>query len=421
MLKSNQYNLILAIDTSCDDTSVSITYKNYILSNVVSSQIKAHKIWGGTVPMLAKREHEKRINNVVKYAIKRAKINLNTTIKRFNLASNELLELQEKIKKGKYVEFVDAIAVTYGPGLSIALEVGVKKAQELAIKYNKPLFAINHMHGHFFSSFVFPLSRFNSIINVDNLDSFYPILGLLFSGGHSEFILSNKIGNFKILGATLDDALGEAFDKVARMLNLGYPGGPVIEQLAQKGKININFPIPMQNSNDYNLSFSGLKTAMLYKIRDLKGENRVQPKEKKISYRENIKLSKVHRNTQKLQKQIVYDLCASFQNSAFKSVIFKLNKILKNNNKIKSIVVGGGVFSNVKFRYEVKNALGVLNPNIKIFIPYSTRLFTDNAGMIGISAYILNYFNKLEPIQLEKDILKLDRNPSLTTEEFYKL
>jgi len=233
---------ILAIDTSCDETAVAISQDRRIVSNVIASQINIHKKWGGVVPHLAKRAHQDKIDHVLKQALQRAK--------------TKPQQLQ-------------AIAVTFGPGLAPALEIGILKAKDLTKKHQKPLIAINHMEAHLLSSFALN-SKNNGPLKSYSKNHF-PILGLLVSGGHTQLVLVKSIGNYQLLGETLDDAAGEALDKLAKMLKLGYPGGPIIEIMAKKGKPDkIPLPVPMQHSKDLNFSFSGLKTAALYTIQKTK-------------------------------------------------------------------------------------------------------------------------------------------------------
>jgi N6-L-threonylcarbamoyladenine synthase len=350
---------ILAIDTSCDETAAAITVGQRVLSNIIWSQIEVHRPWGGVVPDLARKEHQKHLGQVIDLAIKRA----NTTSKRF--------KLPWKINW----QTIDAIAVTQGPGLAIALEVGIKKAKELAQKHRKPLIAVNHMEGHLLS----PLAR-NSKSQTPNLKLKLPALGLLVSGGHTQLVLINQIGNYQLLGETLDDAAGEAFDKVAKMLNLGYPGGPIIEELARKGDPHrFELPIPMARDPSVNFSFSGLKTACLYKIRSI-------PESKK-------------------NRQFYCDFAASFQRVLAKAITIKLKKALEFYRP-KQLFLGGGVISNLYLRREIRKT--ARKYQIPVLIPYSPRLLTDNAAMIGIAA-----FYKAQRGKFVKDISNLDRKPNL--------
>ena len=234
--------LILGIETSCDDTAVSVLQVNgkklEIKSNIISSQVKLHAKYGGVFPSLAAREHEKNLPKVLKLALKEA---------------------------GVKVDEVDLVAVTKGPGLEPSLWRGINFANDLAKKFNKTIIGINHLEGHIYSNWL-------SLTKLDY--KFFPALCLIVSGGHTELVLMKGHGKYKIIGETLDDAVGEAFDKVARMLGLGYPGGPIVALRADKfrsksAKVEIKFPRPMMHSKDFNFSFSGLKTAVLYLVRDL--------------------------------------------------------------------------------------------------------------------------------------------------------
>src|SRR3990167_8223206 len=252
-LKKNvkNYSLILGIDTSCDDTSVGIVYKTRVLANAISSQIELHRKYGGVVPGLAKRLHTKRIDFVIEEA--------------FKLASRiaKKLNLKEKITWQE----IDAIAVTYGPGLAVALEVGIAKAKELAQKYSKPLIAVDHMEGHLLSPLV-ANAKGNAQIVLKRYD--FPVLGLLISGGHTELVLMSDFGKYQIIGEKLDDAVGEAYDKVARMLGFGYPGAPVLTEMAKKGNPQkYKLPVPMAHHENLDFSYSGLKTAVYYFLKKL--------------------------------------------------------------------------------------------------------------------------------------------------------
>jgi N6-L-threonylcarbamoyladenine synthase len=220
---------ILAIDTSCDETSVAILENDRLFSNIVSSQVELHYKWGGVVPSIAKRAHQEKLDPSIELALKRARLK---------------------------IEDIDVFAVTYGPGLAIALEVGIKKAKELAKKYKKPLVAVDHMEGHIYSNLI-RNSRGNFYNSFSGVK--FPLLVLLVSGGHTEIIFMKDHGEYGVVGQTLDDAAGEAFDKVARPLMLGYPGGPVIEQFAENGDEDMfKLPKPIIHLKNYNFSFSGL-------------------------------------------------------------------------------------------------------------------------------------------------------------------
>jgi len=340
---------ILSIDTSCDETSAALTVEDRVLSSIISSQIEIHKKWGGVVPNLARREHEKNIGLVIKQAIKSV----------------------------SQISNLDALAVTIGPGLAPALEVGIRKVKDLAKKWGKPIISVNHMEGHLLSSLA-KNSQGTGPFSKTKIK--FPVLGLLVSGGHTQLVLMKKIGKYQLLGETLDDACGEAFDKVAKMLDLGYPGGPIVSQLALKGKPKYELPIPMKYSSDLNFSFSGLKTACLYKIK----EQRTKIKDK---------------------KQFMADFCASFEKAAIETLIVKLKKAIGKYNP-KQIVLGGGVIANLKLRKEVRKVCKKLS--LPVFIPNRKTLFTDNAAMIGVCAWY-----QAQRGDFVKNISKLDRLPNL--------
>ncbi len=327
---------ILAIETSCDDTCVAVievkeskeksTFK--VLANIVQSQ-DIHKEYGGVFPMMAKREHMKNIGPIFDLAMKKAK--------------------NPKI---------DAIAVTVGPGLEPALWVGITFAKELGEKLGVPIIPVNHMEGHILS--IFP--KKTKTFTIDKKAKIFPSLSLLISGGHTEIVLSKKFGEYKIIGSTRDDAVGEAFDKVARMLGLPYPGGPEISKLAkEQRKINkqskIILPRPMIHSKDYDFSFSGLKTAVLYYIRDYGPL------------------------TEKMKREIARE----FEDAAIEVLIHKTLRAVKQY-KAKTLIVGGGVSANTYLKKILKRSLKEVDLKTKIYFPVK-GLSTDNALMIAIAGY----------------------------------
>jgi len=342
---------ILAIDTSCDETSVAITEGRRVIVNVIYSQILLHKKWGGVVPSLAKRAHEEKIDLVIEEAIKKF-----------------------EIRNSKFENSIDFIAVTQGPGLAVALEVGIKKAKELAVKYNKKLIAVNHMEGHIYSSFVqnsqgSPKTNFS-----------FPYLSLLVSGGHTELVVFKNHLDYEVIGETIDDAAGEALDKAAKMLGLGYPGGPVIERLASEvGNIDeYKFPRPMLRSNNLNFSFSGLKTSFYYRL---------------------MKMEEIEK-TKKLKK-----LVSSFQEAVFDTLIKKTEKAM-TQTKINNLVIGGGVVANLRLRKLLRNLAKKYQG--QVLFPSLKYLTGDNAAMIGVVAYY-----KAEKKLFVKDIETLDRIPRM--------
>lgn len=327
---------ILAIETSCDETCAAVTQGIDVLSNVVWSQVDLHKEFGGVVPSIAKRAHEEKIDFVIDKALTDARC--------------QMLD-------------VSAIAVTVGPGLAIALEVGIRKAKELAVKLNKPLIAVNHIEGHI----VGPMADSNSQFSIFN----FPCMALVVSGGHTELILVEAIGKYKIIARTIDDALGEALDKAARMLGLGYPGGAELEKAARAGNSQAyKLPLPMlgrENQNEF--SYSGLKTAF-YRL--------VNPPGKKS----------------------IPDLAACFQDRAFTHLTRVTQKTLQHlGSNIQDLLVGGGVAANSELR---KRLSGLCE---RVLFP-AKGLYGDNAAMIGIAAGF-----KAARGEFIKDINLVDRLP----------
>ncbi|MBI2610217.1 tRNA (adenosine(37)-N6)-threonylcarbamoyltransferase complex transferase subunit TsaD [Candidatus Giovannonibacteria bacterium] len=359
--------VILAIETSCDETAIAIIEARKeksgtdfkILSNQIASQIKIHAPFGGVVPNLAKREHIKNLPILLYRALKEAK--LIPISKQESKNSNQNQKLSTKNYK-----LIDAIAVTYGPGLEPALWTGINFARELAKKWRVPLAPVNHLEGHIYSAFMrgaqFSIPPPSPRLRRASNFQMFPLLTLIVSGGHTEMVLSKKHLNYKILGETLDDAAGEAFDKVARMLELGYPGGPLVSKLALKGNPNaINFPRPMIHSKDLNFSFSGLKTSVLYYIREL-------PQTKFWAMKT--------------------DIAASFEKAVVDVLVKKTLDAVKIY-KPRTVAIGGGVGANNLLRSELVKKTGALLPEKK---------FTgDNAAMIAVAGYyrfLAKKFNK---------------------------
>jgi N6-L-threonylcarbamoyladenine synthase len=374
--------LTLTIETSCDETAVAISRGTEILSNVVYSQLELHAQYGGVVPGIAKLAHQQKIDEVINTALNRAEVSL---------------------------EQIETLAVTVGPGLAIALEVGVNKAKELAKQLNIPLIAVNHMEGHLLSSFA----------NQDFAQAQLPALGLLVSGGHTEFILIEKLGKYEKVGETLDDACGEAFDKCAHLLGLPYPGGPAIARLADVAMPNltINYKqqhqsylliatsnltkqtytltIPMAGNPSLDVSYSGLKTAMKQLIAGLAGVD------------QKLNIQETGANAA-LPIEFTAELAAVFQVAAFRMLELKLQKALQKYPSIKELWLGGGVIANSYFRSLVTQ---FAHQNQLILRLPAKELTTDNAAMIAIAAYRQwldgNY---LTPNQHDQ----LDRQPNLT-------
>jgi len=329
--------IILGIETSCDETAASIITENRqgtptILSSIVSSQVDVHKQFGGVVPELAARSHIEKIDLITKKAIE---------------------------ESGVTLEEIDAVAATAGPGLIVCLSVGLSFGKAMASSLEKPFIAVNHLEGHALSP------KLNSTLN-------YPYLLLLISGGHTQFLNVQGLGKYKRLGTTIDDAIGEAFDKTAKMLGIEFPGGPQIEEYAKKGDPNkYELPKPIFYKGGCNLSFAGLKTAVLRIVKQIKTD------------------------------QEKYDLAASFQKT-IEEILYKKSKVafneFKNIHKDKNntFVVAGGVAANKKIR-EVLTKL-CDEENFKAIFP-PINLCGDNAAMIalvGLEKYKLKQFNELD-------------------------
>jgi len=317
---------ILAIDTSCDETAAAVTNGRRILSNVIYSQVLLHQKWGGVVPSLAKRAHEERIEGIVDLAIRKSHIKWND---------------------------IDAVAVTQGPGLAIALEVGIGKAKELSQTYNKPLIGVNHLEGHLYSVFA-QNSKGNPKRNMT-----FPYLGMIISGGHTEFVLWKNYLEYEVLGATLDDAAGEALDKAGKLLGLGYPAGAVIERLAETAEHSdsYKFPRPMLHSKDLNFSFAGLKTSFYYYLKTISQEE----KQKKIA-----------------------QLASSFQEAVFDTILSKAEKAIIQTG-IHQLIIGGGVSANVYLRKRLRALVNKYAGTV--YFPSMKSLTGDNAAMIGVAAW----------------------------------
>ena len=307
---------ILGIESSCDETSASIV-KNGTeeISTIISSQIDIHKNYGGVVPEIASRHHVKNISIVIEECLNKA-----------NMTMDE----------------IDAIAVTYGPGLTGSLLIGLEAAKTLSFVYNKPLIPVHHIAGHIYAnSLVKPLS--------------FPLLAVVVSGGHTELIEMTDHYKFNKLGGTLDDAIGECYDKVARVIGLEYPGGPKLDKLAAEGNKSYKLPIPLRDDS-YNFSFSGLKSAVI-----------------NLAHNEEQRGNPIRRE----------DLAASFQDVAISSVISKVKKAIEEKN-IKNIIVAGGVAANKGLRTAVEEV--AKEYDIDLSIP-PIKYCTDNGTMIAAAGY----------------------------------
>lgn len=402
---------ILAIETSCDETAISIVSASNssnpdfkILGNTVATQIELHAQYGGVFPMMAKREHSKNIIPVLVETLKKAGVYASHLNGQLRDTISEAIALPAEIEKiltrepellvlcKEYLPYIskpdiDVIVVTSGPGLEPALWVGINFAKVLGTLWGIPVVPVNHMEGHIMS----PILTTTGTTNVA-----FPALALLISGGHTELVLVNNWMEYEKIGQTRDDAVGEAFDKIARMMDLPYPGGPHISKLAederkhsasrrsfqgdgprkvnsQQGIIRterstmlnksfeIKLPRPMLHSNDYDFSFSGLKTAVLYAIQDIKKDGGVL--------------------TDEIKKQIACE----FENAATEVLLTKTFKAIDEYN-VKTLLIGGGVVANKFIKKSFLEKQSVEYPDLKILVP-EKDLSTDNALMIAIAGY----------------------------------
>jgi N6-L-threonylcarbamoyladenine synthase len=366
---SQKQKIILAIETSCDETAAAVLSvktspspnpshqgrgktqfpKIKTLSSVVNSQTKLHSKMGGVVPEAAARAHVQNIRPVIESALKTINYKLET---------------------------IDYIAVTQGPGLAPSLIVGVEFAKTLSFALKKPIIPVNHMLGHLYSPFAISPSPSGRGVRGEGL---FPMISLIVSGGHTMLVLMKNLYNYKVIGETVDDAAGEAFDKIAKLLKLPYPGGPIVSKLAEKGNPQaINFPRPMINTKDYNFSFSGLKTAVLYHLQSLHSTHYT------LHTKQNI--------------------CASFQQAVVDVLTTKTLRAVKEF-KAKSISLSGGVSANNSLRNEFMIQSKKLN--IKCLLS-PLHLTGDNAEMIGIAA-ILQLQQKIKL----KSFIKIQTNTNL--------
>ena len=316
---SEKDTLILAIESSCDETAASVVKNGRtILSNVISSQIELHKLYGGVVPEIASRKHIEKINQVIEEALEEAEVTLDD---------------------------LDAVGVTYGPGLVGALLVGVAEAKAISYAKKLPLVGVHHIEGHVSANYI------------EHPDLEPPFMCLIVSGGHTHLVIVKDYGEFEILGRTRDDAAGEAFDKVARAIGLGYPGGPKIDKLAKEGNAEaIQFPKAKLDSGPYDFSFSGVKSAVLNYINKCKMQGEEFDRA---------------------------DLAASFQKAVVDTLVEKAVKAAKEYHMDK-LAIAGGVASNSALRGAMENACK--KESIQFYYP-SPIFCTDNAAMIGVAAY----------------------------------
>lgn len=312
--------LILAIETSCDETSAAVIKDgSQMLSNIVASQIKSHQRFGGVVPEVASRHHVEFVTYIIEEAMEEA-----------NVTFDDL----------------SAIAVTEGPGLVGALLIGVSAAKALAFAHNLPLIPVNHMAGHIYANqLIKPLQ--------------FPLIALLVSGGHTELVYMAEDGQYEIIGETRDDAAGEAYDKIGRIIDVPYPGGKHIDEMAHKGEDTFNFPRAMMNEDNYDFSFSGLKSSVI---------------------------NTVHNAKQKGEEIDRYNLATSFQAAVIEILVNKTLRAVKEYD-VKQLVLAGGVAANSGLRAALKEAIEQQHPDLELLIP-PLSLCGDNAAMIGAAAFI---------------------------------
>jgi len=366
--------IVLSIETSCDDTAISIIkaksskkldYANFeVLSDLTASQIEVHRPYGGVFPAVAKREHQRTLIPLLIKSLKKAKLleesktinNKKISKIKKNLEKNEELFLQLKEFLTKYqIKDINKIAVTIGPGLEPCLYTGINLAKSLSYYYNIPLVGVNHLEGHILSSFLSP-----------HEDLELPAIALIVSGGNTQLIYFEKIGKYRIIGETKDDAAGECFDKTARILGLNYPGGPEISKKAKECKsniYNITLPRPMINDKNYDFSFSGLKTAVLY-----------------------------HSKKNKITDEYIKEMSLEIELSIVDVLVDKTLRAI-DEYKAKSLLLGGGVSANQKLIKEFRK-----KTKVKLFIP-NKKYTGDNALMIGlVSIYSPNIKKIIKPI-----------------------
>ena len=325
--------VILAIESSCDETSAAVVVNGRtLLSNIVASQIKSHMRFGGVVPEIASRHHVEQITQVIEEAL---------------------------VQAGKTMEEIDAVAVTIGPGLVGALLIGISAAKAVALAANKPLIAVNHMAGHIYANqLIEPLQ--------------FPLMALVVSGGHTELVYMPQDGQFEIIGETRDDAAGEAYDKIGRILNLPYPGGKKMDELAHIGEDIYDFPRAMIHEDHYDFSFSGLKSAVI---------------------------NRIHNAKQKGEEIVPENVAASFQASVVEVLVEKSKRALQEY-PVKQFVLAGGVAANRGLRTALQEMMQSYYPTVTFSIP-PMNLCGDNAAMIGAAAYSK---------WLEQDFAALDVN-----------
>lgn len=371
--------LILGIETSCDETAAAILEAEEsekpprfnVLSNIVSSQVELHARFGGVVPNLAAREHTKNIIPVLKQTFQEAEIN---------------------------AKDIDLISVTRGPGLIPALLIGTSAAKTLAYAWKKPIIGINHIEGHIYANWI------------KNPDIEFPVLALIVSGGHTELVLMRDFGKYESIGGTRDDAAGEAFDKAARLLGLGYPGGPAVSKASEEGTPGIySLPRPMITSTDFDFSFSGIKTAVRELTLLVAKNNGIA-----ASFSEN----NAPRHFQKIPRNSINNIAAEFQQAIIDVLVYKTYKATAHFNP-KTVILAGGVAANKELRRQLDDAITeqkfsnyliskfpkISNksaPSAKFLIP-DFKYCTDNAAMIAAAGYFNRSKATITPWEVETD------------------
>ena len=316
--------IILGIESSCDETSVAVVVDGKkVLSNVIYTQIEIHKLYGGVVPEVASRRHIEKITFVIDEALKEA---------------------------GITYQDIDKIAVTAEPGLIGSLMVGINAAKTIGLVYNKPVIMVNHLHGHIYANYL-------------ESDFSFPLLALVVSGGHTELVLMKDHYEFELLGETLDDAVGEAYDKVARVVEVGYPGGPILDKMASMGEATYQLPRVKLGKDSYDFSFSGLKSAVI----------------------------NLHHKAMEKGETLNYNnLATSFQNAVVDVLCMKTVKAAKEFN-VNQVIIAGGVAANKGLRKRMQEEMD--NLGIKLTVP-NFKYCTDNAAMIAVAGYFKNLTNK---------------------------
>jgi len=403
---------ILSIETSCDDTCVAIieakgqkSPRFEILSNIISSQVKIHRKWGGVYPTLAKREHQRNLVPILRQSLSEARLlksNLKSQISKIKIGDKNLEEILKKesdllkrtvnfLKQYKKPK-IDVLAVTIGPGLEPCLWVGVNFAKALSYSWDLPILPINHIEAHILANWLPPVGS-SSKFQIPNSKNFFPAICSIISGGHTQLILMRNFGKYKILGETRDDAAGECFDKVARILGLDYPGGPAIEaETAKKyrgptpanlGRIKL--PRPMIHQKNYDFSFSGLKTAVLYNFKS-------QPEKIRksiLQQRSGLTLRTFDRAQSRakieVSKKYIQAVATEVQQAIIDVLIHKTLKAAKEY-RAKSIILGGGVTANNELRKQFKSKVYSLKSKVNFLVP-PKNLCTDNAAMVAVTAY----------------------------------